>query len=148
MADIHEKINRRGLVEAWANYTLQKWKDALRKKGIGKTRALERSFKQQLYNHGNDVKAVELSFLFRGRFRDMGVGRGLKAYATRSNASNRSAARSVSARVDFENRTAKRWYNKIKTAQTYRLGELLADQLGEAWKATFEENASTITVKL
>lgn len=147
--NIHEKINQRGLADAWARYVIEKWQGAIKDKNIGITGALIRSFSREIQMAGDDVKMVIMRFNFYGRFRDMGVGRGLKAYERGSNKTNLIGAKRYGANVSYTGRQPKKWYNKIRVAQTYRLGELLATEEGKRLIQNIEADFSnTITIKM
>jgi len=140
---------RRDTVEGWAHYAIVAFQEALDKKKIGVTRQLYNSFKRQLQGSGGDVQAVILKFFMYGRFRDMGVGRGMKAYERASNKANLIAAKRYGADVPHSRRQPKRWYSKTRWAQQLRLGELLARDMGEeitGWIA--QESSGEITVRV
>lgn len=147
--DIHDKINQRGIVDAWARYTIEKWQKAQGKRKIGKSGALKQSFSYELHRSGYDISAVTMRFAMYGRFVDMGAGRGLKSYQVRSNLGNIIAAKRYGSEVSYVRRQPKKWYNKIRAAQTYRLGEIMSDanntMLLQALESSFTNN---ITVKV
>lgn len=108
-------------------------------KNIGVTGALFNSFKQELVANGGNVGAVILKFAMYGRFRDMGVGRGMKAYERKTNKVNMIAAKAYGTKVSYSRRQAKRWYPKVKTYESLRLQEILVRDLGvniQSWIAT------------
>lgn len=126
------------LVSEWARIAIERLQAALEKKKIGVTGELFNSFKRELENAGGDVGAVIIKFLMYGRFVDMGVGNGLKAYERKTNKANLVGARAYGANVSYNSRQPKRWYSKTKAAETWRLQELLIQDLGEripAWIA-------------
>lgn len=126
------------LVSEWARIAIERLQAALEKKKIGVTGELFNSFKRELENAGGDVGAVIIKFLMYGRFVDMGVGNGLKAYERKTNKANLVGARAYGANVSYKSRQPKRWYSKTKAAETWRLQELLIQDLGEripAWIA-------------
>lgn len=119
------------LVDDWALIAIERFQQSLKKKKIGVTGELFDSFKRQLLLTGGDVGAVIIKFLLYGRFRDMGVGNGVKAYERKTNKANLIAAKRYGADVSYTSRQPKRWYNKIRIAQTYKLQELLISEMGE-----------------
>ena len=129
--NLFDQINIRGYVDGWAKITIDLWKKELRKKRIGVTGDLEKSFEKEVRRKGADVAETVLKFKMYGRYRDMNVGNGLKAYERSTNKANRSDARRYGAGVSFVNRVEKKWYNKIKTAQRFRLGELLSQKASQ-----------------
>lgn len=124
-------IVRQDLVREWARIAIERLQQALEKKKIGVSRELFNSFKRELTNNGGDVGGVILKFLMYGRFVDMGVGNGVKAYERKTNRANMVGARAYGANVSFSVRSPKRWYAKTKTAETFRLQELLIEDLGD-----------------
>ncbi|HWK58747.1 MAG TPA: hypothetical protein VNQ80_15495 [Parapedobacter sp.] len=143
------KLVRRDTVDGWARIAIVEFQKSIEKKRIGVTRQLYNSFKKQLVAGGGDVKGVLLKFLMYGRFRDMGVGRGMKAWERATNKANLIAAKRYGADVPYSRRMAKRWYSKTKWAETLRLGELLARDLGEeitGWIA--QETGGDVTVRV
>jgi|SRR5690606_4187884 len=124
------------IVSEWARIAIERLQAALDKKKIGVTRELFNSFKRELEAAGGDVEAVIIKFLMYGRFVDMGVGNGIKAYERKTNKANLVGARAYGADVSYVARQPKRWYSKTKAAETWRLQELLIQDLGEripAW---------------
>ncbi|HEX8607486.1 MAG TPA: hypothetical protein VF679_02470 [Pedobacter sp.] len=129
MSTIHDRINLRGKLDQWAKFTIEKFQKSLRKQGIGITDDLYKSFEKKITVDRDDMVALMIKFNFYGRLRDMGVGRGINAYERASNNSNRQGSRS-GAKVSYVNRRPKKWYNKTKTAQLYRLREILSEDIG------------------
>ncbi|MFD2741969.1 hypothetical protein [Sphingobacterium populi] len=130
-----ELVPRR-IVSAWAKYAIDHFQESLRKHKIGITQNLFNSFKRQLEMNGGDVEAVMIKFAMYGRFRDMGVGRGVKAYERKTNKANLIASKRYGANVSYASRQPKRWYSKLKTAESLRLQEILIEDLGHripAW---------------
>lgn len=125
------RIAKPHTVEAWARYTIIEFQKALDRLKIGVTRKLFNSFKKELQVNNGDVHAVLLKFLMYGRFRDMGVGRGMKAYERKTNKANLIAAKRYGADVEYSRRQPKRWYSKTRWAQTMRLSEILIRDLGD-----------------
>lgn len=130
--ELHDKINMRGLIDDWARIAIDRYKKEIAKKNIGVSGALSRSFQKEITVSGGDVKAVYIRFLMYGRFRDMGVGRGLKAYERKINKEFLIAAKTYGANVEYVRRQPKRWFNKPKMAQIYKLREILAKELDHA----------------
>lgn len=122
------QINIRGMVDVWARYTISKWRAELRKKKIGVSDELYRSFTHQLQRDSEALTGVLLQFKYYGRFRDMGVGKGVKAFERGNNTANMRAARQYGATVDYVGRKPANWLNKIKAGQTHRLREILAEE--------------------
>ena len=141
-------LTRNALAQDWTRYLIQKLKGNINKKKIGKTQALIRSFQREFKYSGGSISEIAIKFLFYGRFVDMGVGSGLKAYERRMNKQNKSGHR-VGANVSYNKRTPKRWLNKTTAAQTYILIELLEDHLAEnAMQSIREVLQTNVTVRI
>ncbi|GGH28224.1 hypothetical protein FAZ19_19660 [Sphingobacterium alkalisoli] len=126
----------RQTVSDWARYAVERFQEQLNKKKIGVTGALFRSFTRMLEMNGGDVGAVMIKFAMYGRFIDMGVGNGVKAYERKTNRANTVGARAYGANVSYVSRAPKKWYSKTKTAESLRLQEILMRDLGQkipAW---------------
>jgi hypothetical protein len=128
--DLHKRINMRGTVDAWARYAIAAFQSQLKKKRVGQSQQLFNSFARELKLSGGDVTAVMIRFNFYGRFRDMGVGRGVSSHEVKSNKQNLIAAKKYGADVDYTRRQPKRWYAKEKVHQTLRLKEILIKEMG------------------
>lgn len=128
--DIGSLVPKR-LVDEWARIAILEFQKSLDKKKIGVTGKLFNSFKRALEMSGGDVQATIIKFLMYGRFRDMGVGSGVKAYERKTNKANLIAAKRYGANVSYSRRQPKKWYNKPKYAQTMRLQELLVESMGD-----------------
>ncbi|GAB3960208.1 hypothetical protein GCM10028805_57560 [Spirosoma harenae] len=129
--DLNQRINLKGLVEAWSKITVERFQAQLDTKVYGRRRSsrkrslvrsgrLRADWRKRLYldRSAGGVKGMQLSFLLYGRFDDMGVGKGT-TYALSKYQSNRK---------NGEQRTRKpsRWYSKEKTFQVHRLRELIS----------------------
>lgn len=126
----------RQTVSDWARYAVERFQEQLNKKKIGVTGALFRSFTRMLEMNGGDVGSVMIKFAMYGRFIDMGVGNGVKAYERKTNRANMVGARAYGANVSYVKRAPKKWYSKTKTAESLRLQEILMRDLGQkipAW---------------
>jgi hypothetical protein len=148
---LFDNINIRGLVDSWARYTIEAWRKELRKKKIGVTNELYQSFTHQLQRDSNELLGVLLKFKFYGRLRDMGVGKGVKAYEVKNNTANQTAARQYGANVKFVSRKPGKWFNKIKTHESHRLREILAEKAGFAISTSVADilnNSSEINIKI
>lgn len=146
--DLNTVIAPYRVVNDWAKYAIQALQEELDKKKIRITGALFNSFKKELRASQGNVQEVLIKFAMYGRFRDMGVGRGLKAYERRTNKMNLIGAKRYGANVDYIGRQPKRWYPKRKMREIHRLSEILADEMGEEvvnWMAG--EFAGDVSVK-
>lgn len=130
-AELHSRIETNGIVDKWSQYFTERLRAAIKKHRIGVTGNLNRSIVRELKRTNGDVTSVLVKFAMYGRFVDMGVGNGLKAYERGSNKSLKSGAR-LGAKVSYVNRKPKRWYNKVGRAQLYKLRELLEKEMQEA----------------
>lgn len=142
-----DQIAKRSTVEAWAAITIKEFQKALEKKKIIDTRHLFNSFIKELRANGGDVQAVLLKLAMYGRYQDMGVGRGMKAYERKTNKANLIAAKRYGANVSYVSRQPRKWYNKVRFSQTLRLQEILIRDLGDdinKWVlASFEGEVKT-----
>ncbi|GAB3961277.1 hypothetical protein GCM10028805_60280 [Spirosoma harenae] len=129
--DLNQRINLKGLVEAWSRITVERFQKRIdekvynrrrsaRKRSLVRSGRLRSDWRRRLYldRSAGGVKGLQLSFLLYGRFVDMGVGKGT-SYALSKYQGNRK---------NGEPRTRKpaRWYSKEKTFQVHRLRELMA----------------------
>ena len=148
---LFDSINIRGMVDAWARYTIEEWQKELRKKKIGVTDELYRSFTHQLQRDAAELQGVLLKFKFYGRLRDMGVGKGVSANEVKSNVANMMDAKRYGANVKHVSRKPGKWLNKIKTHQSHRLREILAEKAGIAISTNVADilnNSSQINIKI
>ncbi|QIP14758.1 hypothetical protein G8759_20115 [Spirosoma aureum] len=126
--DINQRINLRGLVQAWLAISEERFQEDLDKKLYNKPRSRKRkklyrtgnlrnNWRKSINGSGDDVRSAQLSFLLYGRFVDMGVGPGL----------NYALAKYQGVRKNGEkpSRRPVRWYSKRKGYETHRLRELL-----------------------
>lgn len=139
MADKKEVLNVDKEIDAWADIAIERFQKVLKQKKIGVTGNLYRSFEKEVQKSGGNVQAVFIRFAMYGRFRDMGVGRGMKAHERETNRWNLIANKAYGADVEYSRRRPKRWFNKPKMAQIYRLREILAESVGHAMVANLQE---------
>jgi len=135
--NLFEQIRIRTFMDGWQKYTIEKWQKELRKKRIGVTETLYRSFEKAVSVRSGEIVESNLKFLMYGRFRDMNVGKGLKAFERANNTAARNAARRYGTQGRVVNRVQKRWLNKINAAQTYRLSEILGIRASDALISDF-----------
>lgn len=129
METLQDRIDLRKKVDEWAEITIDKFQKSIKKQGIGVSNDLIDSFTKQVITDRDEMVALLIKFKFYGRLRDMGVGRGIKAFERSGNAADRRGANS-GAKVSYVNRKPRKWYNKTKTAQLYRLREILGEDIG------------------
>lgn len=123
MLDLKSKLQK------WGQITIKIWQENLEKQGIGVTGELAKSFQEEVKSQQDEVMGIAMTFKMYGRFRDMQVHRGVKAHERSLNNSNRTAAKRYGANVNYSNSAKKRWYNKPKMAQIYRMREILGIDL-------------------
>lgn len=145
--NLFDQINIRGYVDGWARITIEKWRKELKRQNIGITNELAQSFEHQVKRKGAEIAEVMLKFKMYGRFVDMGVGNGVKAYERGTNKANATASKRYGANVGFANRKGKHWINKIKTSQSLRLAELLGPKASQAIVNNFN-NTNNITIQI
>lgn len=90
------------LADDWAKRTDALLLANLKKLNIGVTDELYSSLQHKVYQIGSDIVGIDISFLLRGRFVDMGAGAGYKKGVFESQASNRAKL----------TRKPKPWYSK------------------------------------
>lgn len=111
--------------EKFAQYTIERWQEQMKKVKIRGTGELYRSFAHHVYLDANgDLQKVVYVFHFYGWYVDAGVGKGYN----RDNGGN----------LDFlsdwkqgKHRKPKHWYNKIWYGQFRKLLHMLTEELGE-----------------
>lgn len=131
MEGLESTIGLKEKLDKWGKITIKVWQDTMRKNGIGVTGELAESFQEKVQQQQNDVMGIALKFKMYGRFRDMQVHKGVKAYERNQNNANRTAARRYGANVNYSNSAKKRWYNKPKMSQIYKMREILGIDLGQ-----------------
>jgi hypothetical protein len=130
METLQDRMDLRKKVDEWADITIEKFQKSIRKQGIGVSNELIDSFTKQVITDRDEMVGMLIKFKFYGRLRDMGVGRGISAYERTGNAANRRGA-STGANVSYVNRKPKKWYNKTKASQLYRLREILGQDISK-----------------
>lgn len=143
--DLHNKIELKGMIDSWSRIFVTKLQDELKKKKIVDTGALMRSIQRQLQQSGDGVHGVIIKFHMYGRFVDMGVGNGLRAYERQFNKPNMAAVKRYGANLDYVSRKPRRWFNKRKMAEIYRLRELLQRDLENAVVQNFKSEFGDFT---
>lgn len=132
MEDLNGLLDLRTKLDAWGRIAIIKFQNKLRKLDIGVTDELFNSFEHKVQQTQSEVLGIAIKFRMYGRYRDMNVGRGLGAHERAHNNINRGAARRNGANVQYVNRSSKKWYNKTKMSQIYRLRDLLGEDLGNS----------------
>jgi hypothetical protein len=106
-----EVVDINKVVDDWAYYLYENWIDKLEKLKIGYSFDLESSIAYKILPGSSNLPSVEFSFLYYGKFVDMGVGKGVSiAYAKDK---------------EDHGRQAKIWYSKEFYRQINKLKELL-----------------------
>ena len=136
-------ITQAKLVDEWAKILITRWQRQLRKRGIGKSYELTNSFTHQISLQANgEVRRIDLEFLQRGRFVDMGVGKGTPIALVKENARPLNRIRGV------KTRRSKKWYSPTLGAETKKLAELLAEHYGIEGINRIEELSERIQIDL
>lgn len=129
--------------QQWLDIYEERLQDALLKHGIGKTGSLASSFvKTVILNADAEPAKMQMQFLFYGRFRDMGVGRGqalgfkkeknIQLYRTQNS---------------FGRKPAK-WYSKTTGREIEILAQLLKKHFGIEMIQTIESNLNDLTAPI
>jgi hypothetical protein len=137
---MQEKANINQLAADWARITIDRWRKQIQKKRIGQSGKLFNSFVSNIIRNsdGNPSK-IELSFLYYGRFVDMGVGRGISIGGQMDERTMRGRAEALR-----NARRPKKWYSPTKGAETQALAQLLAREFGIKGINIMEEGFSNL----
>ena len=110
-----EELTDFEMAQKWAEITIQRWEEKIAALNIHQTGELLRSFTAQVVNDakGNPEKVL-FTFLYYGKFSDMGVGKGVKI-----------------ADVGRTRRKQKEWYSKSFYTEVQKLSRIMADRYGE-----------------
>lgn len=132
-----EKIELEGVLQKWAEFTIERFQQTLDRLKIGITKDLFFSFVKEVTRHNGDVDGVVIKFLNYGRFPDMGVGNGVSLNDLVANRRAYGRYRQANGRLhDPISRRKKKWYSKILYKRfaelKYVLPPEIADQLGMA----------------
>lgn len=111
------------LVYDWARYANADLAKMIDKKRIGKTLALLNSRRFNVVANGEVPDKVVFDFLIRGKFVDMGVGRGQKLGDVKGN-------QVVYKETGVRGRKPKKWFSKVIFPEANTLAKLLAEQFG------------------
>lgn len=142
MAEI-QQINMDQAVTAWANVTIARFKEALKKEGIEEySRDLLESLMAEMSRTGGDIEQVIFKFKGYGRFVDMGVGRGVAVGSRGTEAFKKK--RNADGKLKSYGRTKKPWYSKTKTREVAILRELLVKEFGVKTLAEIENGLTFI----
>lgn len=121
-APLHERINIRGTIDAWARYTVADWRKAILKQKIGDSGDLNRSFGYQLHIKGIELIRIQFRFHYTGKFVDMGVGKGVKI----GDVGELKISRRLQGKSNGNRRRRKPWLNKPFEYNKSRLAEIIA----------------------
>lgn len=121
-----ENTNLLLTADAWAEFTIEKWQDKIRKLGVIDQHDLIDSFEHEVVaNAGGDISRIEFAFLYYGKFSDMGVGKGVKLDDVGS---------------DYTSRRPRQWYSPVFYSQYKRLVEILAQKYARKAALAIVEN--------
>lgn len=131
IANLHEKINIRGKLNAFLDILIEKFQTAMDKEMIVSNDVGYNSFKKALFYSGGDISTVQVSFNKYLRFVDMGVGKGMPVGSRRALGDSKYLSkRERNGQLKKMSRRAKPWYGKTKASQTFKLRELLIRDYG------------------
>lgn len=135
--------NERQLALDWLKYTVEHWKENLRKQKIGKTGELERSLRGWLAEQaGGDQLRLRLAYAVQGVFAELGVGRGMGRGVQKESADYR-RLRNEHGKLHRHLRKAKKWRTKQLAREQHRLGELMSDLTGRTLVAMIASDKQT-----
>jgi hypothetical protein len=115
-------------VTRWLEIAIKRYRFYIHKNKVGFSQNLWNSFTENIIRGaGGDIAKLEISFLFYGRFVDMGSSRGW------------SFGRKIQPKIEQiygfkklkgEDRKPKKWYSKTTSFEVHRLAQILADEFG------------------
>jgi hypothetical protein len=125
------------VADAWAFYTIKIWKEKMRKLRISQSGRLDTSFlKNVVGTPQGGVISIQFSFLYYGKFVDMGVGRGVKI----GDVSENKISRRLEGRMLGNRRRPKKWYGKTFYAEVSTLKEILVKEYAHKGVLQIVEN--------
>ena len=99
--------------EKFAQYTIERWKEQLKKVKIRGTGELYRSFAHHVYLDANgDLQKIVYTFHFYGWYVDAGVGRGIRSG------------------MEEASRRKKPWFNKVYWNEFNKLVDMVTEMMG------------------
>ena len=115
--------DKQAYYEAWAQMMVSIWQDKIISLGVRDTGELLASFEKETVIQSNgDIGKIVFSYLYYGRMRDMGVGRGVPM-----------------GEVEGSNRRPAPWYNKAFFRSVKVLTEKMAELYGEQFQNIIHE---------
>lgn len=137
--------NNQHLITEWCRITIERFNEAIDKHGIGISGDLKSSIVSSIIagSDGN-IAAIELKFLYYGRFVDMGVGKGVPI-GSASGKADYFNFRSAGGQLHNYNRQAKPWYSPKKVREISRLEAILAQFYGYKTINVFESTIDNTT---
>jgi len=139
------KLTPLEIADKWAFFTISIWKEKLVKYRIGKSGALKSSFtKKVVGSPAGDVISIQFAFNYRGKFVDMGVGKGTRISGTREN----KTSRYLEGRMLGNRRTPKKWYGKTFFAEVSTLKEIMAREYAHKGVIQIIENINDHPIQL
>jgi hypothetical protein len=112
------------IVQEWAARTDQILHAQLKGMGIGISDELFNSLRNRVYQQAGTMIGYDLSFLMRGRYRDMGAGRRRKIESIQSNGDIIRGQKKAG-------RKAKKWYSKAFYGRLSALNGVVSAKLSE-----------------
>lgn len=110
-----ENLDLKLTAEAWAEIVVERWENKISRLRIYKSGDLARSFTHHVISNANgNPELIEFTFLYYGKFVDMGVGNGIKY-----------------GEVEGSNRRPKEWYSKTFFSEIEKYKEIMADKFGQ-----------------
>jgi hypothetical protein len=109
------------VVYDWARYANKDMGTMLNKKNIGKSFALVKSRKFQVLFNGSTPSSVMFEFLARGKFSEMGVGRGQKLGDVKGN-------QVLYREAGVKGRKSKMWFSNVLFPEANTLARILAEE--------------------
>lgn len=141
-----ENTNLNETLEAWADITLDKWRQKMQQMHIGATGELARSLRQHVTMSANGESfRIEFFYNWYGKMVDLGVGKGTKLGDIAEN----KLARRLMGRGATNPRRAKVWKSKTFYAETAKLNAILLEKYNrKAVQSILESIDKVVTIKL
>jgi hypothetical protein len=131
------KLSTIEIADSWAFYTIKIWKEKIQKLRVGHSGKLESSFlKDVIGTPAGGVISIQFSFLYYGKFVDMGVGKGTKIGDVNEN----KTSRRLEGRMLGNRRRPKKWYGKTFYAEVATLKEILVKEYAHKGVLQIVEN--------
>lgn len=138
-------------VQRWLDIAIERYRFYIDKYNVGFTQSLWNSFTESIIRgSGGDISKLEISFLYYGRFVDMGVGRGYYKGSRKQLGDHKYFKyRNVTGQTNkVVSRKARKWYSKTTSFEIMRLSQILSEQFGLNVDHLAKNSLSNINVEI